>query len=387
MLTSTFVSLALAWTCPEEQHRVRAHLEGAYTQLTTSEPTGLSATQRQARGRALEVLREYIDRGVFPHNPGHPLTPIFVDASGTRCAMGELLARRGGNAIVEHVRQTRNLATVGVLADEPGLVEWLEANGLTPEEAALVQPTYVACIPERLVNVCGFLSPTVPGAASGLARVGLDGGAVDLERFAGFSAIPALNRSARSANWPVGTTYLWAEAPFDGRTLAKRGPAFFSRIDRRCGAPPTLTERDARAVMQLQGEECMRALLALDGRWAMSLCSISRGSQLLRLWGEDSCDDEGALRAEWVGSQGAAQAWLDENGFADAGVDLSNYDAWVRERPGPPVLEPIVLEAPPPLPLQPGCSEAPGLAVLATVISLAWTRRPRAPPQSAGRLR
>jgi hypothetical protein len=378
MWTSTFVSLALAWTCPEEQQRVRAHLEGAYTQLTTSEPTGLSTTQRQARARALQVLRKYIDRGVYPHNPGHPLTPIFVDASGTRCAMGELLAKLGGHAIVEHVRHTRNLATVGVLADEPGLVEWLTENGLTPEEAALVQPAYSACIPERLFNACGLLSPTMPGAASGLARVGPDGGAIELERLAGTSAIPSLNGSARSANWPVGTTYLWAEASSGGRTLAKRGPAFLSRIDRRCGAPPTLTERDARAIIQLQGEACMRALLALDGRWAVSLCSI-RASPPLRRWGDDSCDEEGALRLDSVGSQAAAQTWLDENGFADAGVDLSNYDAWVRERPGPPVLDPIVLEAPPALPLQSGCSEAPGLAVVAMVVSLACTRRRTSP--------
>lgn len=73
--------------------------------------------------------------------PGRRL-PIFVDDVGTRCAMGHLIERGGGGDLVRHVSSRHNLARVHQLAALPAFVAWLLDNGLTVDEAALIQPTY-----------------------------------------------------------------------------------------------------------------------------------------------------------------------------------------------------------------------------------------------------
>ena len=45
------------------------------------------------------------------------------------------MAHSGGGEIIARIRSTRNNAKVFELADEPGLAEWLTAQGLTLEDA------------------------------------------------------------------------------------------------------------------------------------------------------------------------------------------------------------------------------------------------------------
>ena len=129
-----------------ERARVAAHLERVESLLRAADVSHLSHAQRAARARQLDVLGAYRRAGEFPHN--HVLrgrrTPVFVDGHGARCAVGHLLAESGEAALVERIAATRNLATVAQLADEPGLADWLERNGLTAEEAGLIQPWYGA---------------------------------------------------------------------------------------------------------------------------------------------------------------------------------------------------------------------------------------------------
>lgn len=126
-----------------EQARIRAHLERVEAVLRDADLSQLSGAQRAARAKQLEVLRAYRQAGVFPHNHVEPRrTPVFVDEHGTHCAVGHLLAMAGETELVERIAATRNTATVAELADEPGLLAWLERNGLTAEEAAQIQPWY-----------------------------------------------------------------------------------------------------------------------------------------------------------------------------------------------------------------------------------------------------
>jgi hypothetical protein len=127
-----------------ERERITRHLEAVEQRLRAADVTHLTDAQRSARAAHLDVLRDYRLAGRFPHNHGVSAgrVPIFVDDHGTLCAVGYLLARSGETALVAHVASTRNLATVAELADEPGLLEWLEANGLTAEEAGQIQPAY-----------------------------------------------------------------------------------------------------------------------------------------------------------------------------------------------------------------------------------------------------
>lgn len=110
----------------------------------------------------LEALAEYRARGVFPQNLDLPdrKVPYFVDASGIRCAMAHLIEISGGGALVERIARTRNNATIHELADEPELVAWLGAAGLTLEEAATIQPSY--CFEPNASCLCNANSGTDP---------------------------------------------------------------------------------------------------------------------------------------------------------------------------------------------------------------------------------
>jgi hypothetical protein len=127
-----------------ETVRVRAHLTAVEAELRAADVSAFTAAQRAARARNLDVLREYREAGVFPHNHVLPdaRTPVFVDEHGTHCAVGYLLARDGRHDLITRVRTHRNTATVHELASEPELVTWLEQAGLTLDEAARIQPTY-----------------------------------------------------------------------------------------------------------------------------------------------------------------------------------------------------------------------------------------------------
>ena len=99
---------------------------------------------RQARSRRLGALDRYRKARAFPKNRSFPglMVPIFVDHEGTHCAMGQLIAEAGGADLVGHVRETRNYARIAQMADIPELLDWLERNGLTAAEAAMIQPSY-----------------------------------------------------------------------------------------------------------------------------------------------------------------------------------------------------------------------------------------------------
>lgn len=126
-----------------ETERIRTHLERAESILREGAPQDLLPSQRAARLRTLDALRAYREQGRFPWNDVASIeTPIFVDDRGTRCAMGHLLDEAGYSDLVEQVRATDNLATVYELASDGALDPYLDALGITVEEAAMIQPSY-----------------------------------------------------------------------------------------------------------------------------------------------------------------------------------------------------------------------------------------------------
>ena len=128
-----------------EQARVRAHFDSAEREVRGNPVSGLSTAQRAARARALDRLHTYAMRGVFPRNRDFPgaLVPYFVDrVTGTRCAMAYLIEESGARAFVARVAATHNNARIPEIERDPQLIAWLEENGMTPEEAARIQPSY-----------------------------------------------------------------------------------------------------------------------------------------------------------------------------------------------------------------------------------------------------
>lgn len=127
-----------------EADRIRLHLGNVEFALRARETDGLSAGRQARRAVALDWLREYRRRGLFPRNHTHPgeRVPVFVDEHGTHCAVGYLLKRSGETALVADVVAADNNIRVGELAGNERFRHWLEETGLTLEEAAWIQPEY-----------------------------------------------------------------------------------------------------------------------------------------------------------------------------------------------------------------------------------------------------
>jgi hypothetical protein len=149
-----------------EQARVRAHLDSAEREVRAAPVTGLMVSQRAARARALDRLHAYWVRGVFPKNTDFPgkLVPYFIDRTGTRCAMAHLIEQSGSGDFVARVAETNNNARVPELRNDPELVAWLDANGLTLQEAARIQPAYCGLPPEQQLIPCQEPVPAVASA-------------------------------------------------------------------------------------------------------------------------------------------------------------------------------------------------------------------------------
>lgn len=127
-----------------EKRRLDRHFRRVLRRLRRHAPAGLTGEARRNRARHIEELERYRKRGRFPRNVRHPgrRLPIFVDDAGTRCAMGHLIEQAGGGDLVRGVARRHNLARVHELAVIPSFMAWLMANGLTVDEAALIQPSY-----------------------------------------------------------------------------------------------------------------------------------------------------------------------------------------------------------------------------------------------------
>jgi MYXO-CTERM domain-containing protein len=144
-----------------EARRIRRHFAGTLSWLGGRDVSSLDPERRAARKEHLSALATYSLLGRFPRNVDRPdrFGPIFVDAEGRRCAMGHLIERAGGRALVERVRSTANLAYIAELAHDVDLLVWLDRAGLTVEEAARIQPSYW-CTPAELCFCSGWVIST-----------------------------------------------------------------------------------------------------------------------------------------------------------------------------------------------------------------------------------
>lgn len=324
MLSLTLSLLLTSWTCADEDARIRAHLEDAWVQLSHAAPPGLSAQQQAGRAAALGRLRAYIDAGRFPRNhSARPATPVFVDDRGTHCAMGQLLADLGAERVVERIHAQRNLETVPVLADEPGLAPWLEAHGMTAEEAALVQPTYFFCA----IEVPCFRRPGAPVYDGKLVR---DPASRDVT----FTPVRRLTDAGVCIDDIVEDASFWELVP-SGALVAS--PQFlyadplgwFRLNDLACAERPRMTDADR---LIEDPRECIRALARRDLQWFAVQCSDLSWPAEQRL----SCSPDGRFRSSHLPPKGTMRAeltsWLASHGLdlADAGIDPTAYGAMER---------------------------------------------------------
>jgi hypothetical protein len=164
-----------------EVERVDAHLRGALDLLERRDTRALSFERRRERRRLVRELDRYRRARRFPQNRDFfgKLTPYFVDAGGTRCAMAHLAEVSGAPSLVERVRTTNNNARIRELATDAELLALLEESGLTVAEAARIQPgySYTRTVDEPGTEVICGTSPGEPWSEA--AFVGRIDGEVD----------------------------------------------------------------------------------------------------------------------------------------------------------------------------------------------------------------
>jgi hypothetical protein len=127
-----------------ESVRLRAHFDSVDAELRGVDVSHLNAAQKATRAQLISWLRDYRNAGRFPENDrfANREVPFFRDSHGTLCAMAYLIDRSGRGDIVDRIARTRNNAFIHELTDDPALVAWLDASGLTVDEAARIQPSY-----------------------------------------------------------------------------------------------------------------------------------------------------------------------------------------------------------------------------------------------------
>lgn len=150
-----------------ERRRVREHLTLALRSVRSAPTDALTAPQRARRRAALRALARYIAAGRYPLNRVSPSpTPVFVDEGGARCAMAALIESTGDAELVRRVARDHNLAYVEQLRGDPGLLDWLDRNGITLAEAARIQPAYHAHTDVAWQPTVSILAGVTAGAST-----------------------------------------------------------------------------------------------------------------------------------------------------------------------------------------------------------------------------
>jgi hypothetical protein len=155
-LLALLFSAATAHRVSDETARVKAHLRAAHDYVSQHDVSGLSEDQRRRRAERLADLDEYIERAVFPENTefADMRAPYFVDRSGTRCAVAHMVEASGRTDLVARLAGKANNAYVPELARDAELVAWLDQNGLTAAEAAIIQPSYEPVCIAKVDCIC-----------------------------------------------------------------------------------------------------------------------------------------------------------------------------------------------------------------------------------------
>jgi hypothetical protein len=265
----------------QEQHRVAAHIHAAEALASERDLSQLDHVQALVRKLLLNELAHYRADGRFPKNRDFEAqTPYFVDAEGTRCAMAHLLEIGGEASLVSKIALERNNAWVRELANEERLIAWLNAAGLTVEEAAAIQPSYCSTNSDC---VCGgnFSAPIAPASgvlegdvvASGIVRIDHTYGDAATWKVGDTIQIRG-GKAGERVLIPLGVTHT-AEAELDGGvfyeviTLDPDG-TFHCKSQGVPGAPPLTVEQVVQAV---SAKNCKAMLTSFDSRWSRNTCS------------------------------------------------------------------------------------------------------------------
>ena len=126
-----------------ERASIQAHLAHCELRLRLA-----TRPDQTARLELLDVLHEYWRAGKFPRNTAASRRrPVFIDDSGTHCAVGYLMAGTGARRLAQELDRRDRFAYLEDLPSplDPQLRRWLDEHQLSREEATLIQPAYGPC--------------------------------------------------------------------------------------------------------------------------------------------------------------------------------------------------------------------------------------------------
>jgi len=176
--TSLFVAVNLAGF-PEpttlDHARITEHLQRTEHDLRAKDVSDLSLAQQTARAENLDALHRYWVRGVYPHNTYVPgvRVPVFIDADGRACAVGQLMIDSGAEVLAQHIAMDERLEYLATIETQ-GVEHWIEASGLTFDELARIQPSYCGCGDQGTDPVCGVDGETYPNACMATQCAGVE---------------------------------------------------------------------------------------------------------------------------------------------------------------------------------------------------------------------
>ena len=167
--------------------RIQRHLDLVIAYLRSNSPTHLTSKQLDNRLSLLAGLQAYADQKVFPMNTYHSTRqPYFVDDLGTHCAVGQMMALSGNQALVAAIQKEYNYDYLEDIQTE-GVEAWAQEFGFTMEELKWIQPSY---LPEY--NIEQLLNGT-NGPVNIIERYNANGSLTIAGNFTELNNLPCLN--------------------------------------------------------------------------------------------------------------------------------------------------------------------------------------------------
>ncbi|WP_317899775.1 hypothetical protein [Aurantibacillus circumpalustris] len=174
----------------DEDLRIKTHLEYVENLLREKDISGLTAEQKQKRNQALDLLHNYWNAGIFPRNYDYreERKPCFIDKDGAICAVGYLVEQTAGRQTAEKINNDHKYDKILAMKDRT-VNNWIESNGFTEQECAMIQPTY-GPPPDRT----GYINGPHAAISGGLIGINVGLTAINLVNMAkgnGKQAVPA----------------------------------------------------------------------------------------------------------------------------------------------------------------------------------------------------
>ncbi|PCJ67490.1 MAG: hypothetical protein COA58_04000 [Bacteroidetes bacterium] len=186
----------------DENLRIKTHLEYVELRLRKRDIGSLTADLQEKRSKLLDLLHDYWTRGNFPENYDFEdeRKPCFIDKNGTLCAVGYLVDQTSGREFAEKVNSLFKYSEIYDM-ELPALADWVANSGLTLQECAMIQPTYLMPKPNNYVEPKYGISSAILSGTN-IAFMTLNG--IQISKASQSKAVPVLGLIAGTGQLAIG---------------------------------------------------------------------------------------------------------------------------------------------------------------------------------------